>query len=454
MKSPAHILIIDDDDDLRDALTLYLKNHFKKVRSLAEVEAINQSITSDEPDLVLLDMNFQQGRNDGKEGLYWLSHIKEMRPHIMVVLITAYADIDLAIAALKNGASDFIIKPWENKKLLASLLRAYELKDTKRKLKSFQGKQDKDGEQLAQLLLNSSCDEASKALLRQAEKVAGTDASLLIGGENGSGKSLLAQFIHLHSPRKHAPFVQVDLGAIPENLFESELFGHKRGAFTDAKEDRPGLVQSAEGGTLFLDEIGNCSLIHQQKLLRLIQDQSYQIPGSAEVQHADLRIISASNANLQAQVEAGSFRQDLLYRINTIELHCLALRERRKDLHYLSAYFLGNFNRRYQRKLVLSEKQYQEIHKYPWPGNIRELAHSIERAVILSENGSFDGTICSGLNRQKSDEDQLSLELSLAEIESRHIQRVLEYYQGNMSKTAAHLGINRNTLYRKINKDQ
>lgn len=454
MKSPAHILIIDDDNDLRNSLALYLKIHFKKVSTLGDPQLINRALSSEAPDLVLLDMNFQQGRNDGREGLYWLRHLKEMRPEIMVLLITAYADIELAIESLKSGAADFIIKPWENQKLLTALLRAYELKHTKGKLKQFRQRQNKDGEQLRQLLEGSAIDPGSQHLLNQAQKVARTEASIYITGENGTGKSLLAHYIHLHSERSEEPFVSVDLGAIPEHLFESELFGHKKGAFTDAKEDRLGLVQSAQGGTLFLDEIGNCSLTHQQKLLRLIQDQSFQITGSSERQEADLRIIAASNADLPAEIEAGNFRQDLLYRINTIELHCLSLRERPGDLSFLIDYYLQLFNRRYQRELRLNASQIAEMKKHPWPGNIRELAHNIERAVILSENGHYAGSLCSPPKTQGKRAEDMPLDLDLETLEARHIQRVLRHYEGNMSKTAAHLGINRNTLYRKLDKYQ
>ena len=252
MKSAARILIIDDDADLRESLALYLKIHFNKVSVLGDPRKVHQALNEDEYDLILLDMNFQAGRNDGQEGLYWLKHIRELRPEIMVLLITAYGDIDLAIEALKSGASDFILKPWQNQKLLAALLRAYELKSTKGKLKQFQEQQGKSGNELIQLLEDSARSASSIALLQQARRVAETDAQVLIRGENGTGKSQLARYLHLNSLRKDEPFVSVDLGAIPENLFEAELFGVKKGAFTDAREDRSGLVQQAEGGdTLF-----------------------------------------------------------------------------------------------------------------------------------------------------------------------------------------------------------
>lgn len=454
MKSPAHILIIDDDDDLRDSLALYLKIHFAKVRKSGNPKSLNRLLAEEEPDLILLDMNFQKGRNDGKEGLYWLRHIKEMRPHIMVLLITAYADIDLAVESLKSGASDFIVKPWENQKLLASLLRAYELKSTKYKLRQFRDQQRKGGQEISRTLESNAHSNESRNLLNQARIVASTDAGILISGENGTGKTALAAFIHEHSKRKNEPFVSVDLGAIPENLFESELFGVKKGAFTDAKEDRIGVVQRAEGGTLFLDEIGNCNDKQQQKLLRLVQEQSYQIPGSSEIQFADVRIICASNIDLKEAVSKGEFRQDLLYRINTIELRCLNLTERMKDLPQLCQHFLSKFNRKYDRQLRLSKDQMKELQSYPWPGNIRELQHNLERAVILSEAGEYDGSICPGRSTLKEEMLPTDLNHNLDEMEQRHIKRVLHHHKGNMSKTAAHLGINRNTLYRKIDKYQ
>jgi len=453
MKSAARILIIDDDADLRESLALYLKIHFSKVSVLGDPRKIHEALNQEEYDLILLDMNFQAGRNDGQEGLYWLKHIKELRPEIMVLLITAYGDIDLAVEALKSGASDFILKPWQNQKLLAALLRAFELKATKGKLKQFQLQQDKSGSALIQLLENSARSASSIALLQQARRVAETDAQVLIRGENGTGKSQLARYLHLNSLRKDAPFVSVDLGAIPENLFEAELFGVKKGAFTDAREDRSGLVQQAEGGSLFLDEIGNCSLLHQQKLLRLIQDQSYQTVGSPELRHCNVRIIAASNSDLELAVKEGLFRQDLYYRINTIELKIEALRNRQEDLEVLIDYYLDYHNRKYGRQLELEADQRAQLSAYSWPGNIRELSHSLERAVILKD-GHFEQSLSSGGDSLRQNEDSDSLSLNLEELEAQHIHQVLNHYQGNISKTAQHLGVNRNTLYRKLDKYQ
>lgn len=453
VKSEARILIIDDDEDLRESLALYLKIHFKSVHSLGDPQGLHSLLNEREFDLVLLDMNFQTGRNDGQEGLYWLKHLKELRPEIMVLLITAYGDIDLAIEALKSGAADFILKPWQNQKLLASLLRAYELKSTRKKLQQFRQQQDNSGRALIQQLEEHSLEPSSMALLQQARLVAGTEANVLIGGPNGTGKSMLAQYLHLQSPRRDAPFVKVDLGAIPEALFESEVFGAKKGAYTDAKEDREGLVAQAEGGTLFLDEIGNCSLAHQQKLLRLIQDHSYQMLGARESRSCDVRFIAASNANLEEAVAQGSFRADLFYRINTIHLEWQALENRPTDLAALSKYYLDLYNRKYQRKLQLEPAQETELLNYKWPGNIRELAHTLERAVILSEGGRYPGSLLPAVHSNKKEESpELSFDYNLEELEALHISRVMHHYEGNISKAAKHLGVNRNTLYRKLAK--
>lgn len=454
MKSEARILIIDDDEDLRESLALYLKIHFKSVASLGDPQGLHFLLNEQEFDLVLLDMNFQSGRNDGQEGLYWLKHLKAIRPEIMVLLITAYAEMELAIEALKMGAADFILKPWQNQKLLASLLRAYELKSTRKKLEQFRQQQDNSGRALIQQLEEHSLDPSSMALLQQARLVASTNANVLISGPNGTGKSMLAQYLHLQSPRRKAPFVKVDLGAIPEALFESELFGAKKGAYTDAKEDRAGMVAQAEGGTLFLDEIGNCSLAHQQKLLRLIQDQSFQMLGAQESKHCDVRFIAASNAPLETAVVQGSFRADLFYRINTIHLEWQALENRPADLAALSKFYLAVYNRKYQRKLQLEPEQEKELKRYNWPGNIRELAHTLERAVILSEGGRYLGRLLpTSAYSPKVKPKEIGLDYTLEEIEALHIQRVLQHYEGNISKAAKHLGVNRNTLYRKLAKN-
>lgn len=454
MKSEARVLIIDDDSDLRSSLALYLKIHFQAVKEIGDPRKMHAVLNEDDYDIVLLDMNFQTGRNDGQEGLYWLKHLKEIRPEIMVLLITAYADIDLAIEALKSGASDFILKPWENQKLLAAVLRAYELKSTRSKLRQFKSQQDKSGEKLLHLIESTSVDPSSIALLQEARTVAKTEANVLLLGENGTGKSLMAQYIHFNSPRKNEPFVHVDLGAIPESLFESELFGHKKGAFTDAHTDRDGLVAQAEGGTLFLDEIANCSLQQQQKLLRLLQDRSYQVLGSNETRHCDIRIISATNVELEKAVEANDFRQDLFYRLNTLQLQCRPLRSRRDDIPQLSDHYLSHFNRKYQRRLKLKKSDLEDLKTYPWPGNIRELSHSIERAVILSHEGKLSTSLVAKQDRKPVQEDVDSLGLTIEQLEAHHIKRVLVLYEGNISKTAKHLGVNRNTLYRKLEKYQ
>jgi len=454
MKSAARILIIDDDADLRESLALYLKIHFETVKTLGDPQGIHSLLNEAEFDLLLLDMNFQKGRNDGQEGLYWLKHIKDLRSDLMVLLITAYGDIDLAIEALKSGASDFILKPWENQKLLASLLRAYELKSTRKKLNQFQIQQSKKGQVLIDTLERTSKDPSSLSLLQQARTVAQTEANVLIGGPNGTGKSLLAQYIHLQSPRRDAPFVSVDLGSIPDTLFESELFGSVKGAYTDAREDRQGLISQAEGGTLFLDEIGNCSMANQQKLLRLLQERSYQALGSADIRYCDIRIICATNLDLEKAIEVGDFRQDLYFRINTIHLAWSSLKDRPQDLKALMDHYLLIYNQKYQKQFHLNEDQKKEIGTYHWPGNIRELAHSLERAVILNLVHEPLGLSGKQPEAELAKDFATPIHYNLEDLEAYHIERVVNYYHGNISKAAQHLGVNRNTLYRKLEKYQ
>jgi DNA-binding NtrC family response regulator len=454
VKSDARVLIIDDDADLRASLALYLKIHFQKVSAIGDPKDIHEALNQENYDLILLDMNFQTGRNDGQEGLYWLKHLKEIRPEIMVLLITAYADIDLAIESLKSGASDFILKPWQNQKLLAALLRTYELKRTQSKLRQYQLQQDTSALKLQKQLEQSCLNPQSMALLQQARKVADTEANVLLLGENGSGKSLLAQYLHSHSKRRNEPLISVDLGAIPESLFETELFGHKKGAFTDAQSDREGLVAQAEGGTLFLDEIANCSLQSQQKLLLFLESRSYQVVGSQEQRQCNIRLICATNENLPKAIEEGRFRADLYYRINTISLEWPALRNRPEDLPGLAQFFLDKFNRQYQKQLQLRAEDMNALKAYAWPGNIRELSHSIERAVILSDAENLTTSLIPSKEKARKAQEDEHIHFNLEEVEAHHIQKVLRHYEGNISKTAKHLGLNRNTLYRKLDKYQ
>lgn len=450
-KMSTRVLIIDDDEDVLHSLKLYFKIHFTDVVASTSPTEINKLFNEGRFDLVLLDMNFRQGLNDGKEGIYWLKHIKERDPNTAVILLTAYGSIDLAVECLKLGASDFVVKPWDNQKLLSTALRALELQKSKKKvaqLKSNNRQQNSSDDNL----LRGSKSKAMQAVLQLAKRVAPTGANVLIRGENGTGKEVLARHIHAMSGRQDEPFVSVDLGALPESLFEAELFGARKGAFTDAKEDRQGRFEAARDGTLFLDEIGNVGYKSQQKLLSAIQNLTITPLGSTSPIEIETRIICATNANLEEEVRDGNFREDLLYRINTIELQIPPLRERTEDLEDLADYFISRFNKRYQRHCVLLADTLEELKQYPWPGNIRELEHSIERAVILCDDREIKPHHFSLGKHQQEKQESTNLDFSLEEVEALHIKSVLDHYAGNISKTAAHLKINRNTLYKKIEK--
>lgn len=447
-KIPSGVLIIDDDEDVLASLSLYLKLHFEKVLTSSTPTRINELLTEQDVQLVVLDMNFRKGVNDGREGLYWLRHIKELRPATAVVLITAYGRIDLAVQALQLGASDFLVKPWNNQKLLATLQRALELNKSRHKK---QAKPAGSAHPEEEHHLEAASPKMQE-VMNVARKVAATEANVLITGENGTGKAVMAEYIHRHSARARQPLVSLDLGAVNENLFEAELFGYKKGAFTDAREDRPGRFEMARGGTLFLDEIGNIPLGLQSKLLTAIQSKVIHPVGSTESVHIDCRIICATNLELTAAVQQGNFRQDLLFRINTIELELPPLRQRKEDIPALTQHFLKEFSEEYQREVRLGEEALQALVYYPWPGNIRELRHVIERSVILADQAQLGADDLQlpdpGLPEDEEDVEHLDLE----NLEKRHIRRVLRKFDGNISRAAKALNINRNTLYRKIEK--
>lgn len=450
-KMPARVLLIDDDEDVLHSLKLYFKIHFDEVVTSTSPTQINELFNAGRFDLVLLDMNFRHGHNDGKEGIYWLKHIKELDNTVAVILLTAYGSIDLAVESLKLGATDFVVKPWDNQKLLSTALRALELQKSKKKiaqLKISNQQQNRADDNP----IKKSKSPAMQAVLTMAERAAPTDANVLIRGENGTGKEVMARYIHSVSNRHDEPFVSVDLGALPDNLIEAELFGARKGAFTDAKEDRQGRFEAAQDGSLFLDEIGNMSLGAQQKLLSALQNRVITALGSTQSIEIDTRVICATNADLIKEVKDGNFREDLLYRINTIELNIPALRDRFEDLNDLVHHFLQKFNRRYHRNCTIEENTIERLKGYPWPGNVRELEHSLERAVILSDEPVLSISQFSlGIPKQEPQESK-TLNLSLEELEGLHISKVLNHYSGNISKTAAHLKINRNTLYKKIEK--
>jgi DNA-binding NtrC family response regulator len=401
-------------------------------------------------------MNFTEDTTSGKEGFYWLEKILTQQPKAVVVMITAFGDVEMAVKALKIGATDFVLKPWQNEKLLATILSAAKLSDSYKQVEKLQ----KTNQQLIEASTGNSDiigeSKAIKNVLLMIEKVAKTDANVLILGENGTGKELVAKAIHRQSLRAKEPFVGVDMGAISETLFESELFGHKKGAFTDAKEDRIGRFELAHKGTLFLDEIGNLPLTHQAKLLAVLQNRQVVPVGSNKSTPIDIRLICATNLNIHQAVAEGNFRQDLLYRINTVELYLPPLRERTGDLPLLAKHFLQKYAQKYHRVAPkLSDSALKFLEKYPFPGNVRELEHALERAMIMSDSDTLQEADFHFLTTHKNPAISIQLKtnsLNLDEIEKDMIQKVVEKHNGNISKAAKELGLTRASLYRRLEK--
>ncbi len=447
------LLIIDDNEELLMAFKLYLKPYFSLIDTLKTPNRLISQLQNKTYDVVLLDMNFNASVNSGNEGLYWLKQILDIDKNACVVLITAYGDVELAVKAMKQGAVDFVKKSWDEEKILATLLSAYRLRCSQNEVKNLKKKQQELNKQI-----NSQGDivESKSKMMRDVyhtvSKVATTTANVLITGENGTGKEIIAREIHRQSNRAQQIFVHVDLGAVATSLFESELFGHKKGAFTDAKEDRMGRFELASGGTLFLDEIGNVPLDLQAKLLTAIQHKQIIPVGENKPIDIDVRIITATNANLQQMVIDGTFREDLLYRLNTINIELPSLRNRLEDLELLANHFLQKYANRYNKKeMSLSAGALQKMKRYAWHGNIRELQHVMEKSVILSDQLQLSANdIIIGNNRPK--QSVMPASFNLAENEKQLIARTLEYTSGNMSRTAKELGINRSTLYDKIKK--
>ena len=456
MPKSGKILIVDDDEDVLKAARLFLKQHFLEVVIESDPERIPNHLQVEEYDAILLDMNFIEDMSSGLEGLAWLDKILDIDPAAAVVMITAYGGVELAVRAIKEGAVDFVVKPWENEKLLATVLSASKLKASRREIYRLQNQQ-----QILQQDLNAQFPSmignspAMQKVYETIELVAETDANVLVLGENGTGKELVARAIHQQSPRKEEIFVKVDLGAISETLFESELFGHVKGSFTDAKSNRVGRFEAASGGTLFLDEIGNLSLAMQAKMLTAIQSKQITRIGSNTPITIDARLICATNMPVYEQVQEKSFRQDLLYRINTIEIQLPPLRERIEDIPLLASYFLEVYSKKYKRTLrKLQPALLKRMQKYTWPGNVRELQHAIERAVILSKSSDLSTEDVLLQNRMASTSDKgLNLEgLSLEEAEKTLIRKALEKHHGNISHAAEELGITRSSLYRRLEK--
>lgn len=446
------VLIIDDNEDVLFALNLLLEPYVEQIRVTTQPERIEHFMESYAPDVILLDMNFRRDAISGQEGFMWLEKIKKIDPDAVVLFITAYADTEKAVRAIKAGATDFIPKPWEKEKLLATLSAALKLRESRTEVRSLKRQVAalESSEDTGFDIIGES--NAMQEIFSTIEKLRNTDANILILGENGTGKDLVARALYHHSPRAGQVFVGIDLGSIPEQLFESELFGYEKGAFTDARRDKPGRMEVATGGTLFLDEIGNLSLPMQAKLLTAIEKQQITRLGATRPVSIDVRLISATNMNIHSMVDEGTFRQDLLYRINTIELHIPPLRERGNDIQLLADYFLARYARKYKKEIKgLSREARNKLQNYGWPGNVRELQHAIERAVILSDGQQLkpENFMLHPTGIKKKAETE---ELNLSVLEKEAIERALRRADGNVTRAAELLGITRFALYRKLDK--
>lgn len=439
------ILIIDDDADVLRAARLLLKRHFEQVDFEKNPQKIPYLISNFDYDVILLDMNFTRDLSSGKEGFEWLDKILDIKPQSTVVLFTAYGDVEMAVRAIKAGAADFVLKPWENDKLVATIQSAYH-KHIAATAKPGTTHASAGGN----LLIGKS--PAMQEVFETVSRVAGTDANILILGENGTGKDMLARHIHQQSHRNDKPFVSVDLGAISESLFESELFGHVKGAFTDARDDRKGRFEEANSGTIFLDEIGNITIPFQAKLLTVLQNRNVTKVGSNKLVNIDVRLICATNRNLPQMATQQQFRQDLLFRINTIEIHLPPLRERTDDIVPLAEHFLNIYRDKYKRPVnSLSDALITQLQKYEWPGNIRELQHAIERAVILSQGKTLQPKDVFTKNNQANDQ-AADTGYNLEDMERNIITQAMKKCSGNITEAARELGLSRAALYRRLEK--
>lgn len=451
--NPARILIIDDDRDVLETARMFLKQEFSQVQIEENPNNIPTHLKSGEFDVVLLDMNFKKGVNDGEEGFHWLEQILKLDPQSVVILITAYGEVDLAVKAMKNGAVDFVLKPWKNQKLLATILSAIQLRQTRKEVQKLKVAQEKLSDDIDQPYVDFIGESpAVQRVHEMIDRVASTDADVLILGENGTGKELVARAIHRKSARRNNVFISVDLGAITESLFESELFGHVKGAFTDAKQDKAGRFEIASEGTIFLDEIGNLSLASQSKLLTVLQHRKVQRVGSTKEIPVDFRLICATNMPLHEMVYEKKFRQDLLYRINTVEIRVPSLRERTEDIPLLVEHFLRRYSQKYKRgDMSVDKSVLSKLKKYHWPGNIRELQHAVERAVILNE-GKVIRTPELLINNTPLQPKKEEYPVTMEEMEKKFIEQSLQDHDGNVSNTARTLGMTRTALYRRMKK--
>lgn len=454
-KINARLLIVDDDTDILLAAKMFLRQNISIVHTEKNPQNIPNIIKNENYDVILLDMNFSRDATSGQEGFHWLNVILDHDPAATVIFITGYGDIELAVQGIKEGATNFVLKPWDNKKLLATIQASLRIRESKVELESLKSKQKvliADQNQHHSNLIGSS--QSMQKVMKIAYKVAATDANVLILGENGTGKEVVARAIHRASNRRDNVFVSVDLGAITESLFESELFGYKKGAFTDAKEDRAGRFEVANGGTIFLDEIGNLSHGLQSKLLSVLQSRKVIRLGSSKEISIDVRLICATNMPLYQMVNENKFRQDLLYRINTVEIKLPPLKERLEDFAPLIDHFIETYSHKYKvPKKRIGAGTMKRLQKHDWPGNIRELQHAVERAVILSESTVLEPhDFFITENDDKNDDGFTPETLNLEEVEKVLVRKVIDKYGGNISRAAKELGLTRASLYRRIEK--
>ena len=452
MTGKGKLLIVDDNKSILSALEILLQDEFEEVKTISNPNLLLSLIETGEFDLILLDMNFSAGVSTGNEGLYWLGRIQEIKPEMEVVLFTAYGDVELAVKALKKGAADFILKPWDNEKLKATLRNVYKLQESKKVIKNLKRRENALKSEINRenyfIVAQSP---QMRQVLSLVRKVAKTDANVLITGDNGTGKELIARELHRLSKRADEILVSVDMGAISETLFESELFGHKKGAFTDAREDRTGKIENASNGTLFLDEIGNLPVHLQPKLLSVLQNRQVIPIGSNKPVTVDIRLICATNRTLDKMVAEGTFREDLLYRINTIHIEIPPLRQRKEDILAVAEYFLKIYSNKYRKpEMMISDAGMLKLTSYQWPGNVRELQHTIEKAVILSDKKELtpDDFFFKPVMPEMNDFAEGTIE----EMEQKMIVKVIQKCGSNLSAAAEQLGITRQTLYNKMKK--
>jgi len=450
-KATGNILLVDDDEFVLLSIKLLLEPHFFSVKTVNNPERIPALFDREQYDVVVLDMNFRQGDTTGNQGLFWLKKILMLSPDTQIILITAYADIQVAVESIREGALDFIVKPWQNEKLLATVKTANLVSQEKKKVRQLKSQQRSLVSALDQRyepMIGKS--EGINAIRKTIEKVAPTEAEILILGQNGTGKEVIAREVHRHSQRADGIFMAVDVGALSENLFESELFGHRKGAFTDAKEDRIGRFEAAAGGTLLLDEIGNLPLSLQAKLLTVLQHKKVVRLGTNEPIDLDVRIICATNCDLKTMVKEGRFREDLLYRINTVEMTVPPLHERPEDIPLIAEHFLLKFSHKYQKPyLKFTKEAMADLQKYRWPGNIRELQHALERAVIMCDAEEIR-PVDFGLLQKQLSSDFAFDHLNLEKLEAWAIRKAIAKHGGNVSHAAEELGLSRGALYRRM----